>query len=189
MAEALYDTLIFHAAARLQPFVELVTHSATVNHGGGLRKERERVYANPCYHASRLWADLAETTPVKTELQTPSERAPTVLPDLKNAGGDPAFGVVDALAVRNANGDLWLSIVNRGTSGAMMLRVKANDFDGREKAEVWTLTGPAPWAANTLNQPNAVQPVHAELEANQGSLDLPLPPYSVVQVKWGAAKR
>ncbi|HTL16561.1 MAG TPA: hypothetical protein VL793_04950, partial [Patescibacteria group bacterium] len=31
LAEALYDTLIYHAAVRLQPFVELVTHSATVN--------------------------------------------------------------------------------------------------------------------------------------------------------------
>jgi alpha-N-arabinofuranosidase len=150
LGEALYDTLIFHAAARLQPFVELVTHSATVNHGGGLRKERERVYANPCYYASRFMADWAEATPVKIELHAPSEKAPIVLPDIRNAGGDPSFGVVDALAGRPMNGDLLLSLVNRGTGGAVFLKAKADGFAGGSKAEVWTLTGPVPWAANTL---------------------------------------
>jgi alpha-N-arabinofuranosidase len=184
LGEALYDTLIFHAAARLQPFVELVTHSATVNHGGGLRKERERVYANPCYYASRLWADLAGATPAKIELHTPAERAPMILPDLRNAGGGQFFGAVDALAARGTNGDLLLSLVNRGTGGALALRVNADGFAGGDKAGVWTLTGPVPWAVNTLDQPNAVQPVHSEAQASDNCLTLRLPPYSVVQARW-----
>jgi alpha-N-arabinofuranosidase len=186
LGEALYDTLIFHAAARLQPFVELVTHSATVNHGGGLRKERERVYANPCYYASRFMADWAEATPAKIELHAPSEKAPIVLPDIRNAGGDPSFGVVDALAGRAANGDLLLSLVNRGTGGAIVLRAKTDGFAGGSKAEVWTLTGPVPWAANTLEQPDAVAPVRSETEVSNDILSLQLAPYSVVQVRWGA---
>ncbi len=40
LGEALYDVLYYHAAVQLLPFVEIVTHSATVNHGGGLRKAR-----------------------------------------------------------------------------------------------------------------------------------------------------
>jgi len=186
LGEALYDTLIFHAAARLQPFVELVTHSATVNHGGGLRKERERVYANPCYYASRFMADWAEATPVKIELHAPSEKAPIILPDVRNAGGDPSFGVVDALAGRAVNGDLRLSLVNRGTGGALVLKVKADGFAGGNKAEVWTLTGPAPWAANSLEQPDAVAPTRSEAEVSNDSLTLQLAPYSVMQVRWGA---
>lgn len=189
LAEALYDTLIYHAAARLQPFVELVTHSATVNHGGGLRKERERVYANPCYYASRLWADFAEAAPVKLELHTPSETAPIVLPDLKNDGGDRSFRVVDAVAARGANGDLLLSLVNRGAGGAVALRVKVESFAGGDKAEVWTLAGPVPWAANTLDQPNEVQLVRSEAEVSNDSLKLQLPPYSIAQVRWVARGR
>jgi alpha-N-arabinofuranosidase len=186
LGEALYDTLIFHAAARLQPFVELVTHSATVNHGGGLRKERERVYANPCYYASRFIADWAGATPAKIELHAPTEKAPIILPDIRNAGGDPSFGVVDALAGRAVNGDLLLSLVNRGTGGAVVLKAKADGFAAGNKAEVWTLTGPVPWAANTLEQPDAVAPVRSEAEVSGDSLSLQLAPYSVVQVRWGA---
>src|ERR1043166_2183684 len=58
-AEGLYDVLIYHAAVRLGRFVELVTHSAIVNHGGGLRKEHERVYANPCHYAQAAFAMFA----------------------------------------------------------------------------------------------------------------------------------
>ena len=58
-AEALYDALIYHCALRSAPLVELITHSATVNHGGGLRKERERVYANPCYWLQAGFAAFA----------------------------------------------------------------------------------------------------------------------------------
>lgn len=58
-AEAIYDTLVYHAAVRLAPFVEMITHSAVVNHGGGLRKEHERVYANPCYYAQAAFSAFA----------------------------------------------------------------------------------------------------------------------------------
>jgi alpha-L-arabinofuranosidase len=186
LGEALYDTLIFHAAARLQPFVELVTHSATVNHGGGLRKERERVYANPCYYASRFIADWGEAAPLKIKLQAPTEKAPIILPDIRHAGGDTSFGVVDALAGRAVNGDLLLSLVNRGTAGAVVLKAKADGFAGGDKAEVWTLAGSVPWAVNTLEQTNAVAPVRSEAEASNDGLALQLPPYSVVQVRWAA---
>jgi hypothetical protein len=37
LAEALYDTLFYHVAVRNAPLVEVITHSATVNHGGRLR--------------------------------------------------------------------------------------------------------------------------------------------------------
>ena len=88
-AEALYDVLIYHAAVRLAPFVEMVTHSATVNHGGGLRKTHERVFANPCHYAQSMFAAFAEATPVKTDLTCATEKAPLVLPDLRNVTQEP----------------------------------------------------------------------------------------------------
>jgi len=90
-AEGLYDVLIYHAAVRLAPFVEMVTHSAIINHGGGLRKERERVYANPCYYAQKAFAAFAGATPVAVQLESPLERAPRVLPELKNAVPEATF--------------------------------------------------------------------------------------------------
>ena len=76
LAEALYDVLFYHSAVRLAPFVEMVTHSATVNHGGGLRKEHERVYANPCYYAQAAFHRFLGATPVATELDAPESSRP-----------------------------------------------------------------------------------------------------------------
>ena len=61
-AEALYDVLIYHTAIRLSPFFELITHSGTVNHGGGLKKHHEHVYANPCHYAQSTFAAMAGAT-------------------------------------------------------------------------------------------------------------------------------
>jgi alpha-N-arabinofuranosidase len=189
LAEALYDTLIYHAAVRLQPFVELVTHSATVNHGGGLRKEHERVYANPCYYANQLFANFAETIPVKTELQAAQERAPLILPDLKRTGAKPAFGAVDAIGAVTATGDLLVSIVHRGTLGPVHLAIQIDGFPAGAKTEISTLSGPAPWTANTLDRPQAVNIVTSESELRQGALSLTIAPYSVVQARLSAEKR
>ena len=43
VAELLYRATIVNTCIRLNGFVEMLTHSATVNHGDGLRKGGERV--------------------------------------------------------------------------------------------------------------------------------------------------
>jgi alpha-N-arabinofuranosidase len=183
LGEALYDTLIYHAAVRLQPFVELITHSATVNHGGGLRKERERVYANPCYHANQLFAEFAGATPLKTDLDSPSERAPMLLPDIRKVGGDAAFGAVDAVAARAVNGDLLVSLVHRGTSGPLRLEISWDGFSGDVIAQTLTLSGSAPWAINTLEAPEAVKPESGQVEVRANSMTLALQAFSLVQAR------
>ena len=164
----------------------MVTHSATVNHGGGLRKEHERVYPNPCYYANLLFADFAGARAAKSELRSPSERAPMILPDIKNEGGTHTFDTVDALAALGANGDLLLSLVHRGAGRPIRLTVQLNGFSSADKAQLRTLTGPRPWAANTLEEPAAIQPISAEAEVRDGSLTLVLQPYSVVQARFVA---
>jgi len=184
LGEALYDTLIYHAAVRLQPFVEMVTHSATVNHGGGLRKERERVYANPCHYANELFAEFAEATPVKVQVKAASERAPIILPDIKNAGGNPEFSVVDAVAAVTPKGDLLVSLVHRGTSGPERVLLNTEGFSAADTAQLTTLTGTEPWAVNTLEKPDEVQPVQSELEVHDSSLRFVMQPFSIVQVRF-----
>ncbi len=182
LAEGLYDVLIYHAAVRLAPFVDMVTHSATVNHGGGLRKERERVYANPCYHAQAAFAAFAGATPVATELETAVERAPMVLPELKSAVPAASFSTLDALAAQAPDGSLLLSIVHRGPA-AVRLRVEWRDFKSSAAAEVRTLTAPVPWAANSLDAPEAVKPVDSKIQAQDSRLELEVQPYTVMRVR------
>jgi alpha-N-arabinofuranosidase len=188
ITEALYDVLIYHAAVRLAPFVELITHSAVVNHGGGLRKERERVYANPCFYAQADFAALANATPVTAELECASEAAPRVLPDLRGATPAAKFSAVDALAALAPDGSLLLSLVHRGTQGPVKLEVALSDFIAASSAEVRTLAADAPWTGNTLEHPDAVKPVDSTAAIHDGTLDLELPPYAVLCVRIPPAK-
>jgi alpha-L-arabinofuranosidase len=183
ITEAIYDVLIYHAALRLAPFVEMVTHSATVNHGGGLRKERERVYANPCHDAQAAFAAFAGARPVAVELETTVERAPRVLPDLRNAAQEASFSTVDALAALAADGSLLLSIVHRGTAGPVGLEVRLEGFKPSNTAEVRALSADVPWAANTLENPDAVKPVDSTVSVRDGKLSLDLRPYTVLRVR------
>jgi alpha-N-arabinofuranosidase len=183
LGEALYDVLIYHAAVRLDPFVEMVTHSATVNHGGGLRKERERVYANPCYYAQAAFAELAGATPVALDLQAASEHAPLVLPELRNATREQAFKTVDALAALAPNGDLLISIVHRAGAGSTRLGLELRDFAAGPTAQVRTLSGEVPWAANSLSAPTAIQPVDTQVAVSENKLALELKPYSVLRIR------
>jgi alpha-N-arabinofuranosidase len=181
LAEALYDTLVYHAAVRLQPFVELVTHSATVNHGGGLRKERERVYANPCYYANLLFAEFAQATPVKTEVRTLEEQAPFVLPDIRNSGANKTFGAVDAVAAVSQRGDLLISLVHRGTGGPIRVSFEVDGFALGEKADLSVLSGAPPWSANTLEQPRSIDIRNSQMSMRGDTFSLEVQPFSVVQ--------
>jgi alpha-N-arabinofuranosidase len=182
-AEALYNVLIYHRAIRMAPFVEMITHSATVNHGGGLRKERERVYANPCHWAQAGFAAFSGARPVGVEVASPKETAPLVLPELKNAAPQAAFEAIDALAAVADDGTLLLSIVHRGSAGPLRVTVTLEDFAAGPKAEVYSLTADVPWAANSLQSPDAVRPKDSTVEVRGGKLALELKPYTWVRVR------
>lgn len=183
LAEAIYDTLVYQTAVRLGPFVDLITHSAVVNHGGGLRKEFERVYANPCYYAQGAFAALEGATPVASELTGPTEHAPIVLPDLKGVVTNMNYDVVSAVAARTGEGSLLVSIVHRGTASPVRLKVDLEGFAAAPRAEMWSLTGDAPWAANSYEIPDAVKPVVTSVQISNNSLSVDLRPYTVMRIR------
>jgi alpha-N-arabinofuranosidase len=185
--EALYDILVYHAALRLAPFVELVTHSAVVNHGGGLRKQHERVYSNPCHYAQGAFTALAGATLVPVEIECTQERAPLVLPDLQHAVPEASYGAVDAVAATK-DGSLWLSIVHRGTAGPIDLAVMLEDTAATGQAEVLTLSADAPWEKNTLEEPERIKPAVSSIPCRQGRLELHLRPFSFTRVRLALPK-
>jgi alpha-L-arabinofuranosidase len=180
-AEALYDVLIYHAALRLSPFVELITHSATVNHGGGLRKHHEHVYANPCYYAQSSFAALAGATIVPVEVDCATEKTPLVLPELRNAEPNPtSYGALDAIAARTSE-NVWISLVNRG-SCPLDVAVEVNGFSSGSTAQVRSLSADVPWASNTSHSPDRVKPVDSTVAVQDGKLHVILPAYTVARV-------
>ncbi len=194
MAEAVYDVLIYHAAIRLAPFIEVITHSATVNHGGGLRKVQEKVYADPCYYAQEAFAALAGATPVRVEIESAAEQAPRVLPDLRNVVREASFGSIDVIAAM-APDALWLSMVNRGRSDRPTeLTVELNGFDAAGWAEIRALAGEHafdadrageahPWDANSSSNPHRVQPRDFTVALRAGRLQWSMPSCSVARLR------
>ncbi len=181
-AEALYDTLLYHRCVELLPFVDFVTQSAIVNHGGGLRKERERVYANPCHYAQSAFAAFNDATPLVIDLKCPTEKAPLVLPEVKPHGPVPDFSILSAVAARAADGSLLVSIVHRGTSGSVKLTITLDGSAGKE-ANLWQLTAAKPWAANTLVNPKAVAPTESAVNVTNSVLTLEIAPYTVARLR------
>lgn len=182
-AEAIYDVLLYHAAVRLSPFVTMVTHSATVNHGGGLRKERERVYANPCHHAQAAFSAFAGATPVAVEITGPAEKAPLVLPDIKRFGPNLTHGTISALAALAPDGAMLISLVHRGTGEPLNIQLDLRGLKPGSAAEIWQLTAAVPWATNTLDHPDTVTPTTARLELSGNTLAVTLKPYTVMQIR------
>jgi alpha-N-arabinofuranosidase len=181
-AEALYNVLIYHASVRLAPFVNMVTHSATVNHGGGLRKTRERVFANPCHYAQAMFAAFVDAVPVKIELRSQTQTAPLVLPDLKNVTSNCSYKTIDALAAQSKDGNLLISLVHRGTTGPVDLEITIKDSTYTGRAELQTLTADVPWAENTLENPEAIIPANTTAKIENGKMLITIEPYTVLKI-------
>ena len=188
LAEALYDVLIYHRAVRMAPFVELVTHSATVNHGGGLRKDREHVYASPCHYAQAMFAEMAGAVPVRVDVDSPKEHAPRVLPQLRSAASECTFQAIDVLSAMASDGGLLISLVHRGTNGPIRATIQLQGFDAGPRAELRTLSAELPWAANTFDSPETILPVGSSIPVRDGQLVLTIKPFSVVRVRIPTAK-
>jgi len=184
MAEAVYNVLVYHGAVRLAPFVEMVTHSATVNHGGGLRKVKERVYANPCHYGQSMFAAFGGATPVAVELACGVQPLPRALRDLKRAGvGLETVPVLDAVAAVDEAGTLLVSVAHRGTAGPVRLELCLAGAEPAAGAHIKTLSADVPWAKNTLERPEAVTPVEVEVATDGDHLRIEVPPYSVTLIR------
>ncbi len=181
IAEALFLAMIVNACVRLGDFVELLTHSATVNHGGGLRKERERVYANPVHYAHALGIALAGGTPVAVRLACETFATQHAFSHIPPQTGVP---ILDALAVITPGGDLALMLIHRGAAcGPVALDIALAGFRAQARAEVVTLAGTLWNDRNTLGNPGQVAPRSALADVREGRLlSLHLPPFSLTRV-------
>mgnify|MGYP000462908539 CR=1 FL=1 len=182
ISEALYATLFIHESMRLGELVEMITHTATVNHGGGLRKARERVWANPVHYAHVLGSEMIGGTPVGIRLSCGTFGTTRAYGNIPPADGVPNL---DAVAAIRADGrSLILMIVHRSAcAGPIRLTVDLAGWTAAGQAMVTTLSGADCADQNTLDEPRKVVPQAATTEIESGRLSVTLPPYSVTQVK------
>jgi len=154
LSEALFLAGIIHTVVRLGDLVELITHTATLNHGGGMRKEREFVYPQPVYFTTRLYATQPGAWPVALRVTTPTV-------DVPSRGGLPAVQgapYLDVLALLSEKSDrLVLLVVNRHADRAIPARLDLGDFRFRPAVLVQSIGGASFLDRNTLQEPDRVR--------------------------------
>ncbi len=130
-----------------------------------------------------MFAAFANAIPVSVELEAPAQTRPKVVEQLRQLHSDAdQIPTVDAVAAVSRDGDLLVSLVRLGPAGPVTVPIRVESFDA-SKAEARTLVADAPWAANTLDGPNAIMPAVAQVPVTDGALTIQLLPYSVVHLR------
>jgi len=180
ISEAIYYSTIVNTCIRLGDFVELLTHSATVNHGGGLRKDRERVYANPVHLAQKLCVMMANCTPVEIKLTCETystQHSYANIPPLKDVP------VIDAIAGISPEGDLMLMLVHRGAEcGSIDLTIDLGGFKAQDKAFLTVLAGETWYDRNTLENPEKISLKDSEIDVMDNHINLSILPFSITRI-------
>lgn len=181
ISEALYAALFIHESIRLGDLAEMITHTATVNHGGGLRKARERVWANPVHYAHVMGSDLIGGTPVAVTLACGTFSTRQAFGHIPPVEKVPNLDVM--AVVSKDEQSLILMIVHRSAAaGPIDLAIDLGGFAAQPQATVLTLAGEGPADQNTLQEPQKVSPRSSSALLRAGRIFLTLPPYSLTQV-------
>jgi alpha-N-arabinofuranosidase len=175
LSESLFWSGIVNTCIRLGGLVEMVTHSALVNHGGGLRKEHEIVYPNPVYYARKLYSAQSGTIPVRIHVRCPMyESSGRYSPPM-----DVPF--LDAVAlVDDKDSELNLILTNRHPQEALNTHINLHDFRPAEDIRVQTLTGESYMSRNEWDHPDRVKLQESSAQIHGAELDYSVPAHSIV---------
>ena len=181
ISEALYFATLVHECIRMGDFVEMFTHSATVNHGGGLRKTNERVYANPVHYAHAMSAALFNGSPIPVALTSGAYSTHEAFGQIPPMSQVPS---VDAMAVLNESRDsVVVMLVHRcATSGPIQLSVELKNVECADGAEVLMLADELPHGQNTAAQPQRIVPRASTAKVQDNRVVITLQPYSLTRL-------
>ncbi len=172
-AESLYLSGALHSAMRQGDLVEMFTHSALVNHGGGLKKEREIVYPAPVHWVSYLYGNLPEATLVHSLTSSPTFTA-----NIKSIMTESNLPYIDALAAVSDNGLIILA-QNRHPTEEIEITCELSNFDPANTAELQTIAGESYMSRNDRNSPNEVAIDMREIPIGGSNFKISLSPHSV----------
>ncbi|XVH33089.1 alpha-L-arabinofuranosidase C-terminal domain-containing protein (plasmid) [Haloferacaceae archaeon DSL9] len=179
VSEPLYLATIVHECIRLGSFVEMLTHSATVNHGGGLQKKRERTWPDPAHYGHQLLAALGGGTPIGIDVRCDVTHTEHSFGDIRAID---AMTVIDAVAVEQ-NDSVVLTVVNRSRGDKPVgLTVDVSAIAAGETATLTTLSADEMDAENTYDEPNRVSPESSTASVRDGEIAITIPSYSLTRL-------
>jgi alpha-N-arabinofuranosidase len=132
--------------------------------------DKDKMVLTPTYYAYRMYVPFQDATFV-----------PVVFDAGTYMQGSVSLPRVDALAARDASGNLWLEITNLDPEQPIDLDAEIAGMTAKS-AKGKTLTAPAVDSVNTFESPNAVVPKPVSANVKGGRLALTLAPKSVTVV-------
>lgn len=177
IAEALWLASILNTCIRQGDFVELLTHSALLNHGGSLRKDRGLVFADPVWWTTDFYASQPGVIPTVARTKSP----------IFDSAGEHIYArenipYVDAVGLLNPDRTEWnIFVVNRDATNAYRTTIKLNSFVAAETVEVRTLTAKDLRTRNDWQNPETIAPTSAETKITGGTIEANLPPLSLTR--------
>jgi alpha-N-arabinofuranosidase len=184
LTEALWTAGIYNLAIRSGGAIELVTHSALVNHGGGLEKLFGVVYPDPVWWTTHLYSTMSGSQPVAVEVagsafSTEGRWFPRV--------EDVPY--LDAVALLDPAGEeLTLLVVNRHPESTLAAQISVRDFQLSGEVLVSLLSGESFMARNSWDDSETVRLEETVLSATASFIH-EFPPHSltVMRLRQGEA--
>ena len=178
-SEAIYMARYFHTAIRLGRLVELLTHSALVNHGGGLRKQSGVVYPQPSWLATHLYGTMEGTIPVAIDVRTPAySSAVRSMPHVENAP------YLDAIALTDTTRSvLTVMLVNVHPKDVLRTTFDMGGWPIPRKIAGRRISGSFMDRNSTTDQERVkVEPIELAPTVEKGAFVLELPPCSITEI-------
>ncbi len=178
IAEPLWLASVLHTCFRSGGLVELLTHSALLNHGGGLSKKRGIVYADPVWWATHLYSTQPGTIPVEVRTESPvfSSKGRYSAPREK-------VPYLDAAALLDSEGETCtVFVINRHAEAAMQTTLELRGFVAADAVEAVTLSAGSITERNTWENPDRIRPVPSRLTLTGRRLTHTFPPLSLTRL-------
>lgn len=178
LQDALFVAGVLNVFQRLCNDVSLANYVFMVNGHAPVLVKEDAILKSPLYYIFYAYQHFSYNKAVKAYVKDcPVHKA--IVKDIGGWGGDKEVDIplVDVSATTDLNGNLSVSIINRGKGAVLVnLEVLGDEIETGEGIRFWSLTGDSPISANILNQPERIAPFITEIQKPKNIL---LKPYSV----------
>jgi len=176
--EALLTAGIINAAIRSGGEVEMVTHSALVNHGGGLKKRFEVVFPNPVHWAHHIYSNQ----PGRWLLRSETDCETFSVERFHGLPAGEGIPYLDAVALADDEGEaVSLLVTNRHPDEAIEATIRLHGPAARS-ATVQTLAPDSFLARNSWDQPSNVKIEETQVALAGEEFRHSFPPHSLTCV-------
>lgn len=170
---------MLNAFIRQSPYVGMANYIFPVNAHGLIRTVGNAdAYQTPIYHVFRQYRDKLVGSKVNVRVEGPSIATAALQPSIDGDSHEAGFVVealpyVDAAAVLNGDGNIYLSLVNRSHDASRQVTVELPA--GYTSESIWTLSHEDINASNSSENRTGIAPVTKPIPSRRGKLTTNIP--------------